>query len=94
MEKTPKPILVLFKMDTCPYCQPLLKPATTPLSTFGGRVALKVADASSDRAVAELFGVRSYPTILLVTPEDRVHRYEGKRDRTSIEAWVSKLVSA
>lgn len=89
-----KPLLVLFKMQGCPHCTPLVQQETTPLSSFGNRVILKVADADKDHAVAERFQVHSYPTIALVVPGGPTLYYEGRRDKASIEAWVGRHVPA
>jgi hypothetical protein len=81
-----QPLLVLYKMDGCPYCTPLLAKGS-PLEALRGTVRVKVADSRDSISNH----VTSYPTLELVLP-NRVYNYEGKRDARSIKKWVKQLI--
>lgn len=60
--------LVLFKMDGCPHCSPLL--------ARGSRLPrhARVADVQRHAALADALGVRAVPALFAVGPGDRVRR--------------------
>ncbi len=73
-----RPILLAFLMRSCPYCKPLLERGT-PLSELQNLVEVRHADSERDAELARELNVKSYPTLLLIFPDDRVVRYEGER---------------
>ena len=85
-------MLVFFKMEGCPYCQPLLRKDTTPLPLSSKLVDVRVADANADAKLSRALGVASFPTIALVQADDRVDIYQGPRKSKDIEAWVTSTL--
>jgi thioredoxin-like negative regulator of GroEL len=82
-------VLVIFSMDTCPYCKQLFRAASTPISpALLRRLPVVVADSKAASGVVRRFGVQSFPTLVLVYPDDRILRFEGQRRADAILDWV------
>jgi thioredoxin-like negative regulator of GroEL len=72
-----KPLLVDFYTDWCGYCKKLDKQIEEIAGTVNKFAYYKV-NAEQNRALAKEFGVRGYPTVVIVKPDgSEVHRWSG-----------------
>lgn len=70
------------------------KPSTTPLYKalsvdFKDRLSVGEVKQSEKNIVAE-YGIQSFPTLLVVTPEHGAVKFEGKLNRDSLKSFMEK----
>lgn len=82
------PLLVLYKMEGCPYCTPLVGP-DSPLLKLS--VPVRVADSQENASLMALAGVQSFPTLQLFA-HGKVYAYEGPRTLSAMQSWIQKLL--
>jgi protein disulfide-isomerase A6 len=63
-----------------------------PLKVNGKDVAINKIDGDADKAAAEKFGVKGFPTFVLVSPDGSVQQHEGARDPAAFKEFLQKMV--
>ena len=85
------PVAVQLFAPWCGHCKalkPAWKAATKALS---GKVKLVVVDATAEQQLAQKYGVRGYPTILIFGDNKRKPQpYEGGRDEESLMKFATE----
>ena len=89
-----------FAMVYAPWCghcktsMPMFEAfmETTPKTVNGKPITIKKIDGDADKATAEKFGVKGFPTFVLVSPDGSVTQYEGGRDPTSFKKFIDSMV--
>ena len=66
--------------------------ASGPLKVNGKEVAIKKIDGDADKAAAEKFGVKGFPTFVLISPDGSVEQHEGPREPSAFKAFLEKTV--
>ena len=87
--------LMYFSLSYCQYCKSFDKDWARTLSMLDAfRVPVRVRKVvcDRDRAAAEAYGVKSFPTILLQDPSGRVQMYKGTRESRDLFNWVTSRV--
>eukprot|EP00951_Prasinocladus_malaysianus_P019135 scaffold154436_cov40-Prasinocladus_malaysianus.AAC.1 len=91
-------VVVEFYAPWCGHCKklaPEYEKAATALKEEGSNIVLAKVDATDDsnKALAEKFGVRGYPTIKVFTDGDTSSPgdYEGPREADGIVKYVKKI---
>lgn len=75
--KAPGVVALDFYQASCPPCRALEPRLERVARQYEGRLPVYRVDIDRDMAVAERFGVRSIPTILLVRDGREVARLDG-----------------
>ena len=90
------PVAVQLFAPWCGHCK-ALKPAwKAATKALQGKVKLVVVDATAEQQLAQKYGVRGYPTILIF-PADNKRKpqpYEGGRDERSLISGLKKAAAA
>lgn len=66
--------------------------ATSPLTVNGQQVTIKKIDGDADKATAEKYGVKGFPTFVLISPDGSVQQHEGAREPSAFKAFMEKAV--
>jgi thioredoxin 1 len=83
-------VLVDFHADWCGPCQ-MLEPTIETLARETDATVAKV-DIDAQQAIAQQYGVRSVPTVLLFADGEAVQRIVGVRDRSAYESAIAQHV--
>jgi thioredoxin 1 len=83
-------VLVDFHADWCGPCQ-MLEPTIEALADESAATVAKV-DIDAQQAIAQQYGVRSVPTVLLFADGEAVQRIVGVRDRSAYESAIAQHV--
>jgi thioredoxin 1 len=83
-------VLVDFHADWCGPCQ-MLEPTIEALARESAATVAKV-DIDAQQAIAQQYGVRSVPTVLLFADGEAVQRIVGVRDRSAYESAIAQHV--
>ena len=62
VEKSPKPVVVMFSSETCPHCKTILPFIQGFAQDLGDRVRFARIDIATNPWTVERFGIRSTPT--------------------------------
>jgi thioredoxin 1 len=81
-------VLVDFHADWCGPCQ-MLDPTIQTLARESAATVAKV-DIDAHQAIAQQYGVRSVPTVLLFADGEAVQRIVGVRDRSAYESAIAQ----
>ncbi len=84
------PVVVQFDAKWCPYCrkvQPLLSDLAADKA---GKIAVYRIDIDADYGLAQLFGVRSLPTIVLIKKGMEVARIESVPSKAKLYLFADK----
>jgi putative thioredoxin len=86
-----QPVLVDFWADWCPPCVVLTPILDKVVNSLGGKVLLaKVeVDDGDNMRLAGRFGLRGFPTVILLVKGEEVGRFSSARP----EAWVREFLS-
>lgn len=66
--------------------------AKSPLTVNGKSVAIKKIDGDADKATAEKYGVKGFPTFVLVSPDGSVEQHEGPREPAAFKQFMEKMI--
>jgi protein disulfide-isomerase A6 len=66
--------------------------AQSPLTVNGKPVAIKKIDGDADKAAAEKFGVKGFPTFVLVSPDGSVEQHDGPREPAAFKQFMEKMI--
>lgn len=83
-------VLVDFHADWCGPCQ-MLEPTIETLARESDATVAKV-DIDAQQAIAQQYGVRSVPTVMLFADGEAVQRIVGVRDRSAYESAIAQHV--
>ncbi|NXW01592.1 PDIA2 isomerase, partial [Fregetta grallaria] len=91
-------LLVEFYAPWCGHCQrlaPAFAQAATELRNESGLARLGKVDATAQVALANEFGITSYPTLKLFRDGNRTHplAYTGRMDAEGIVRWMQRRAS-
>jgi thioredoxin 1 len=81
-------VLVDFHADWCGPCQ-MLEPTIQTLARESAATVAKV-DIDAQQAIAQQYGVRSVPTVMLFADGEAVQRIVGVRDRSAYESAIAQ----
>jgi thioredoxin 1 len=81
-------VLVDFHADWCGPCQ-MLEPTMEAIARESSATVAKV-DIDAQQAIAQQYGVRSVPTVLLFVDGEAVERIVGVRDRSAYESAIAQ----
>jgi len=84
-----KPVVVKFYAPWCGHCKNLAPTWDSLMKEHPGKV-LKV-DADKNGDVAKEFGVQGFPTIMAFKDGKKSQDYDGPRDMTSLQKFISQL---
>ena len=88
-----QPVLVDFWAEWCAPCR-ALGPIIESLSeNYDGRARVAKVDVDANEQVAQQFGIRSIPTVILFDKGQIVETFVGVRPKTEYEAGLDKLVA-
>ncbi len=88
--ESPIPVVLQFDAKWCPYCrkvQPLLAELAADKA---GQVAVYRLDIDKDLGIAQLFGVKSLPTIVLIKKGMEVSRIESVPSKAKLYLFAIK----
>lgn len=89
-----KPVLVDFYADWCAPCR-AMKPVLEDLkSKMGDGVSIYKIDVDKNQAIAEQFGIRSIPTLILFKNGEPVWRKSGMASAVELQGVVEKSATA
>ena len=66
--------------------------ASSPLTVNGKQVTIKKIDGDADKAAAEKYGVKGFPTFVLVSPDGSVEQHEGPREPAAFKQFMEKMI--
>eukprot|EP00929_Paragymnodinium_shiwhaense_P114054 TRINITY_DN82375_c0_g1_i1.p1 TRINITY_DN82375_c0_g1~~TRINITY_DN82375_c0_g1_i1.p1 ORF type:complete len:512 (+),score=127.56 TRINITY_DN82375_c0_g1_i1:89-1624(+) len=81
------PVFIKFYAPWCGHCKRLIPTWEALAETLGDEVRVAKVDATEEREIAETWGIKSFPTLILVK-EGRILRYKGGRDVQSLAAFA------
>jgi thioredoxin len=87
------PILVDFSTVQCAPCRALLPTVAALATDWRGRCAVGKMDIDENPAVAQRYGIRSVPTLLLFRRGQVVAQIVGAVPRAKIEEQIRKAVA-
>ena len=94
MDKYEKPILIDFFMEKCNPCKKFMPEWNKLYEKMHSKVKMVKANRENVPYYRQEFGVRSYPTVLLLLPNGEQHVYKGKREARKVYKWTKEIVMA
>ncbi len=88
--QSPVPVLVDFWAEWCGPCRMIAPTVEQLASDYSGRVAVGKLNVDDHPRIAEQFGVRSIPTLLLFKAGHVVETVIGVTDRPRLSALIDK----
>ncbi len=81
----------------CGHCKSFLPTyenfmESSPITVNGKSVQITKIDGDADKAAAEKFDVKGFPTFVLVSPDGSHKQYEGAREPAAIKQFIEKEV--
>ena len=82
------PAVLFVKAEWCPHCQ-TAKPEMEQASLMLGRVIpVYAVDADKHKRYVQQWGVEGFPTVIFLTPEGEMHKYDGPRKGQQVADWA------
>ncbi|QQN74731.1 co-chaperone YbbN [Croceicoccus sp. YJ47] len=82
--------LTLFDLfsPSCAPCRTLAPVLDDLAADFAGAIRVFKVDVSADPSVAEHFGPRAFPTLILYRDGEEIDRIVGLRSRAQLAYWI------
>lgn len=88
------PVLVDFWAGWCMPCK-MLAPIVDQLAAeFAGKVKVVKVDVDKNQPLAQKYGVRGIPTLLLIRGGEIIERMVGVQPKAAIEAKLNHIIGA
>lgn len=79
---------VFFRMDGCPHCENMKGEWQKFVNNNKTGVATKEVEASQDPAMCKKYGVKGFPSLLLIN-NGVVKKFQGERKASAFESFVA-----
>lgn len=86
------PVLLDFWADWCPPCHMVSQWLACLAADYAGRLLVAKVDVSTDKAVAEQFGVSSVPTLLWLENGEVTYRQTDEINEAGLRRLVDSLL--
>jgi thioredoxin 1 len=90
--KSDQPVLVDFWAEWCAPCRALGPAIESLAADYEGRAVIAKVDIDSNQQVAQQFGIRSIPTVMLFDKGQVVDTFVGVRPKADYAAGLDKVV--
>lgn len=87
-----RPCLIDFSTSWCVWCKKLHPVLEEMSELYKGRLDVYTLDAEREPELAMLFGVRSYPTVILCPLEGNPQIVQGFRDKSFWEEVINEIL--
>lgn len=94
VEQSSQPVLVDFGASWCPPCKAIAPTIEALAEEFHGRVKVAKVDVDDEPALAERYGIRSVPTVLMLDRGRVVDQRLGAAPRATLHAFVEAHAGA
>jgi thioredoxin 1 len=91
--KAEKPVVVEFWANWCAPCHAMTPILRLMAKRFEDRIEFAKVDAQSNRDLAQQFGVKTIPTLILFRDGKEWDRLSGVRSRSELNKLLEKLSS-
>ncbi|MEO1201794.1 MAG: thioredoxin [Pseudomonadota bacterium] len=90
--KSDRPVLVDFWAEWCAPCRALTPAIESLAEDYEGRAVVAKVDIDANQQVAQQFGIRSIPTVMLFDKGQVVDTFVGVRPKADYAAGLDKVV--
>ena len=87
---SPIPVVVQFDANWCPYCRKVQPLMADLAADKAGKIAVYRIDIDRDFGIAQLFGIKSLPTIVLIKKGMEVGRIESVPSKAKLYLFADK----
>lgn len=87
------PVLVDFWADWCGPCHALAAQLESVEQALGDRLKVAKVDVDQNMPLAQRFGVRALPTLLLVAHGEVVSQQSGALSASELQSWLEPLLA-
>lgn len=87
-----RPVLVDFWAEWCAPCRALTPAIESLAEDYEGRAVVAKVDIDANQQVAQQFGIRSIPTVMLFDKGQVVDTFVGVRPKADYAAGLDKVV--
>ena len=85
-----KKTFIFFKMNGCPHCEKMQGEWDKFVKNNRTNIPTKELEASANQKLAKQYGVKGYPTLLLVEGNTVISTFDGERTAEKFEEFVTK----
>lgn len=89
VEEAQQPVLVDFSATWCPPCRSIAPTIDALAVEFQGRVKVATLDVDAEPGLAERYGVRAMPTLLVISRGEVVGRHLGAAPPDRLREFVA-----
>jgi len=87
-----KPMIVDFYADWCRPCKMIAPHLETLQKTYGSKIQVYKINTDKNKKLAQLFKIRSIPTLLFIPADGNYKEVVGYRDVAQFEKLVSSIL--